>query len=168
MAATYTPIASATLGADAASVTFSSIPATYTDVVAVVHAISDGTFANFNVRVNADTGSNYSRTRLSGNGTTATSGRATSQSSFFLADVSGISNTGRSFYIVNFMNYANTTTYKTVLSRTNTVNGNAGDGVELHAQLWRSTSAINEISFLVSNFASGSTFNLYGILGANA
>jgi hypothetical protein len=166
MAKTYEPIATTTLTAGTASVTFSSIPATYTDVVAVVHAISDGTFANFNVRVNGDSGSNYSRTRVSGNGTTATSGRASSQSSFFLADVSGISNTGRSFYIVNFMNYANTTTYKTVLNRTNTVNGNAGDGVELHAQLWRNTSAINEISFLVSSFASGCTFTLYGIKAA--
>ena len=166
MPKTYEPIATTTLTAGTATVTFSSIPATYTDVVAVVHAISDGTFANFNVRVNGDTGSNYSRTRLSGNGTSATSARATSQTSFFLADVSGISNTGRSFYIVNFMNYANTTTYKTVISRTNTVNGNLGDGVELHAQLWRSTSAINEISFLVSDFASGSTFTLYGIKAA--
>lgn len=166
MAKTYEPIATTTLTAGTATVTFSSIPATYTDVIAVVHAISDGTFANFNVRVNGDTGSNYSRTRLSGNGTSATSARATSQTSFFLADVSGISNTGRSFYIVNFMNYANTTTYKSVLNRTNTVNGNAGDGVELHAQLWRSTSAINEISFLVSSFASGSTFTLYGIKAA--
>ena len=166
MPKTYEPIATTTLTAGTATVTFSSIPATYTDVVAVVHAISDGTFANFNVRVNGDTGSNYSRTRLSGNGTSATSARATSQTSFFLADVSGISNTGRSFYIVNFMNYANTTTYKSVLNRTNTVNGNAGDGVELHAQLWRSTSAINEISFLVSDFASGSTFTLYGIKAA--
>ena len=165
---TYEAIARQTLGTTSSSVNFSSIPATYTDVVAVVHAISDGTYANFNVRVNGDTGTNYSRTRLSGNGTTASSGRASSQTSMFLADVSGISNTGRSLYIVNFMNYANTTTYKTVISRTNTVNGNAGDGVELHAQLWRSTSAINEISFLVSSFASGSTFNLYGILGANA
>ena len=163
---TYEAIATQTLGTTSSSVDFSSIPATFTDLIAVVNATSDGTFANFNVRVNGDTGSNYSRTRLSGNGTSATSGRASNQTSFFLADVSGISNTGRSFYIVNFMNYANTTTYKTVLSRTNTNNLNAGDGVELHAQLWRSTSAINEISFLVSSFASGSTFTLYGIKAA--
>lgn len=166
MPTTYESIATQTLGTTASSVVFSSIPATYTDVVAVVQAISDGTYANFNVRVNGDTGSNYSRTRLSGNGTSATSARATNQTSFFLADVSGISNTGYSMYIVNFMNYANTTTYKSILSRTNTINGNAGDGVELHAQLWRSTSAINEISFLVSSFASGSTFTLYGIKAA--
>jgi hypothetical protein len=163
---TYEAIESITLTTGSSNVTFSSIPQTYTDLVAVVDAISDGTYANFNFRVNGDSGSNYSRTRLSGSGSSATSARASSQTSFFLADVSGISNTGRSFYIVNFMNYANTTTYKTVLSRTNTVNGNAGDGVELHAQLWRSTSAINEISFLVSSFASGSTFTLYGIKAA--
>lgn len=166
MPKTYEPIATTTLTAGTASVTFSSIPATYTDVVAVVQAISDGTYANFNVRVNGDSGSNYSRTRLSGNGTSATSARATNQTSLFLADVSGISNTGYSMYIVNFMNYSNTTTYKSMLSRTNTVNGNIGDGVELHAHLWRSTSAINEINFLVSSFASGSTFTLYGIKAA--
>jgi hemolysin activation/secretion protein len=65
------------------------------------------------------------------------------------------------------MNYSNTTTNKTFLMRTNTANANTS----LSASLWRSTAAITSISLGVEftqNFVVGSTFNLYGILGANA
>ena len=64
------------------------------------------------------------------------------------------------------MNYANTTTYKTVLSR-DALN-NASDGaVEAFVGLWRSTSAINTIQIKPDsgNFNTG-TFSLYGILAA--
>jgi hypothetical protein len=59
---TYTPLATVTLASTASSVTFSSIPATYRDLV-VVHN-NFGTVnndANSNFRFNGDSGSNYSR-----------------------------------------------------------------------------------------------------------
>jgi hypothetical protein len=46
MAATYTPIASITLGATATSVTFSSIPSTYTDLILVMNGSSTSDRAN--------------------------------------------------------------------------------------------------------------------------
>ena len=170
MAATYTPIASATLSATTASITFSNIPQTYTDLVLVVFAKSTGTYANFFYRVNSDSGSNYSQTRLSGNGTTASSARITNNTYFNPCGVSGISDTGFSLYTTHFMNYSNTTTNKTFLHRTSIQNGNAGDGVELMTGLWRNTAAINTIFIDPDggDFASGTTANLYGILGANA
>ncbi len=66
MAATYTPIASATLAASTSSITFSSIPATYTDIVVVINDINSTGSFDTNIRFNGDSGSNYSRTGLRG------------------------------------------------------------------------------------------------------
>jgi hypothetical protein len=66
------------------------------------------------------------------------------------------------------MNYSNSTTYKTVLGRSNRASSDTAADVGL----WRSTSAITRIdlamggSFPTNNFASGSTFTLYGIAAA--
>ena len=77
---TYTPIATQTLSANTASVTFSSIPQGYTDLVLIVSAtpVAAGTW-NLEMRFNNDTGSNYSRTVLSGDGSTAQSDRQSNQ-----------------------------------------------------------------------------------------
>jgi hypothetical protein len=166
MAATYTPIASITLGAAAASVTFSSIPQTYTDLVLVSTNATASSGYLFSVRVNGDSATNYSSTRLLGNGTTASSGRETNYSFGFAGSVYSSSDPiGNA--IVNFMNYSNTTTNKTFLMRTNAANANTS----LSVSLWRNTAAITSISVspeFTANFVVGSTFNLYGILGANA
>ena len=76
----------------------------------------------------------------------------------------GYATTGISNVIVQFMNYSNTTTNKTVLSRAN----NAATGTDAIVNLWRSTAAITSIYVYVpsGNFATGSTFTLYGILAA--
>jgi hypothetical protein len=64
------------------------------------------------------------------------------------------------------MNYANTTTYKTVLARSNVTDFR----VAAIVGLWRSTSAINTIQLRSDNssynFTTGSTFTLYGISAA--
>jgi hypothetical protein len=168
MAATYTPIASITLGANATTVTFTSIPSTYTDLVFVINAKNDTT-TNSEIRFNSDSGSNYSATALYGNGSSAASTRETSTAQASI-DWNAYITTGDFAYsnVINIMNYSNTTTYKTFLARANS----AANGVDLIAGLWRSTAAINSLTILTTtgtrNFASGSTFNLYGILGANA
>jgi hypothetical protein len=66
--------------------------------------------------------------------------------------------------IHNFMNYSNTTTYKTILSRSN----NSAIGTDAVVGLWRSTAAINTIKILPANnaFEVGSSFTLYGIKAA--
>ena len=67
-------------------------------------------------------------------------------------------------YNINIMNYANTTTNKTVLTRYS----DAANNIEANAGLWRSTAAINSIALAMSsgNLIPGSTFTLYGILKA--
>ena len=162
---TYTQIASTTLGSAASSVTFSSIPATYTDLVLVVNG---GGSANINVSMqfNGDTATNYSITALAGDGTTASSTRRTSQTAMRLDENSYTGTTlAAANIIVSIMNYANTTTYKTVLSRSN----NAAVGTSAIVGLWRATpAAINQvvINAIGGNWITNSTFNLYGIAAA--
>ena len=63
------------------------------------------------------------------------------------------------------MNYSNTTTYKTVLTRANI----ASADVEAVVGLWRSTSAVNQLDVKQGGavtFSVGSTFTLYGIKAA--
>jgi len=167
MAITYESIATNTLGSAAASVTFSSISGSYTDLVLVINAkgtgfTGSGTYPY--VRYNSDSGTNYSRTYLSGNGSSASSARGTSENLQYLVGGTYIDGTFAYNSITHFMNYSNTTTYKTILSRAN----NSGVQVDALVGLWRSTSAITSIIVYSSsgNFDIGSTFTLYGIKAA--
>jgi len=157
MTATYDCIATTTLGSAQANVEFTSITGIYTDLVliAVAQIGSNGDYLG--VQFNSDTGSNYSRTRLSGNGTTASSEGDTSQVriNFYAQPTSNFA-----VNILNIMNYSNTTTFKTVLTRTD----QAALSTNAYAGLYRSTSAITSIKLIgPSNFSTGSTFTLYGI-----
>jgi hypothetical protein len=157
---TYTPIATTTLGSAAATVTFSSIPGTYTDLILVADTVNASGADNFLLNFNSDTGSNYSVTRLNGNGTSASSSRGTNQTILQCGEVYST----RSTTIVQILNYSNSTTYKTTLTRQN----NAGAGVNANVNLWRSTAAITTILISTSsyNFSAGSQFTLYGIQAA--
>lgn len=159
MTTTYEKIATTTLGAGAASVTFSSISASYTDLVLVAVSTAVSSANNMTMQFNSDTGSNYSRTFINGNGSSATSSRSTSQTKLFVGDFGNP--TIPSVVIINLMNYSNTTTYKTVVGRYGEADIQTGASVGL----WQSTSAINAMTIFAetNNFASGSTFTLYGI-----
>lgn len=161
-AATYVPIATNTLSGSQATVTFSSIPATYTDLVLVIFPNETGTSSNINMTFNSDTATNYSRTSLYGNGTVAGSARNSNAANIGITPLIGTGSDTN--IIINVMNYSNTTTYKTVLERGNQVSV----GTVAQVGLWRSTSAINRIDLANAsgNFITGSTFSLYGIKGA--
>ena len=154
---TYTKIASSTLGSAASSVTFSSIPATYTDLIIVMNGTATAA-ADVYLNYNTDsTSSNYSNTYMSGNGSTSGSG-------YDPIPAVGLFYTTDSNIIVNVMNYSNTNTYKNCISRSNT----AASLVMARAMMWRNNSAINQVivKHATGNFNTGSTFNLYGIAAA--
>jgi hypothetical protein len=154
---TYTQIASTTVGTATNTVTFSSIPATYTDLVIIMNGTATAA-ADVYLNYNTDTtSSNYSNTYISGNGSTAGSGRDP-------IPAVGLFYTTDSNIIANIMNYSNSTTYKTCISRGNT----AASLVITRVMMWRNTAAINEVVVKHSsgNFNTGSTFNLYGITAA--
>jgi hypothetical protein len=161
---TYTPIATQTLGSAAATVTFSSISGIYTDLVLIMNV--KGSAANYpSLRFNGDTGSNYSRTILSGNGSAASTARGTSETA---ANINYNSQTSTSEFNYNsityIQNYSNSTTYKTQLTRAN----QAAIGTDVIVTLWRNTAAITEITAIMNtgNYAVGSTLTLYGIAAA--
>jgi hypothetical protein len=167
---TYTELDKVTVGTAVASVTFSSIPGTYTDIVAVfAGTMTAADYVQFQVgNGSVDTGSNYSNTALKGNGSTASSSRSSNSTNIFTPEPM---NTNQGNLIINFQNYANTTTYKTTVMRTNVplTDGGAAASTSTTVGLWRSTSAINTIKFYTfagQTFATGSTFTLYGIKAA--
>lgn len=168
MPATYVNIASQTLGANAASVTFSSIPATYTDLVLRMSVRQNypSDFYYFQIRINSIT-SGYSYTSVSGDGSTASSGRNTGLG--FYRILSSNANTSTSntfsnheFYIPNYNSSTNKPALEFSASETNATT--AVQGAVAH--LMSNTAAISSITILnpsTYNFVTGSSFYLYGI-----
>lgn len=166
MANTFTLINSTSLSSSAASVTFSAIPATYADLVLQVSARTANATANDNLvlKLNSDTGANYSVTRLYGNGSTATSNTNTNMLGGFInANTSTSSTFGNTeIYIPKYGSTANKP-----ISTFSVAENNATAAItNVNAMLYRNSSALTSIEITASsasNFQSGSTFWLYGI-----
>jgi len=165
MATTYDKIASTTLGSAAASITFSSIAASWTDIRLVLVAKGDGGLANARLTYNSDNGTNYSRTTLGGNGSTTSSYQNTNNTYIDLG-LANLSETIPSMLTYDIFSYAGST-FKTVLL-TSSQDYNGSGAVERIVGLWRSTSAITTIKIesTINNYAAGTIATLYGILKA--
>jgi hypothetical protein len=161
---TYSTIATTTLGSAAASYTFSSISGSYTDLIIIAQVKGTSASNYLNLRFNGDTGTNYSRTTLSGNGSTVTSERRTNQAQINTDYNEVIESNFNYINTLQIMNYSNTTTNKTVLCRAN----NAATGTGMTVGLWRNTAAITSITLVANNntFDVGTNFTLYGIAAA--
>ena len=162
MTVTYEKIATSTLGSDTATITFSSISGSYTDLVLIENGkVSAGNGSYSRIRFNSDTGSNYSGTYLSGNGTAANTERFSNMTFMVVASLAAVETNFNHNAIINIQNYSNSTTYKTILARLN----NAAAATDAAVGLWRSTSAITSIEYYLNSgsWATGSTFTLYGI-----
>jgi hypothetical protein len=163
---TYSTIATTTLGSATNAVTFSSIASTYTDLVlifngGVVTGASDDLLV---LRFNSDSSGNYSNTFMVGNGSSASSGRNSNYNSMMVGRCGGSAKASN--LIANIQNYANTTTFKSVVNRANVPDA---AGAWANVGLWRSTSAITSVTireFSNNNFDTGATFTLYGIAAA--
>jgi hypothetical protein len=159
---TYDAIATTTIGSSVASYTFSSIPSTYTDLILIVSNLDSGA-GRTRLRLNGDTGTNYSRTNLSANGSSAASYRGSNENQIDMSVIAGSSSTEPATLIININNYTNAITYKTVISRYSL--GSAA--TETTVGLWRNTSAITSVTYFTQgNLLSGTTLSLYGIASA--
>lgn len=171
-ASNFESISTVTVGAGgSASVTFSSIPATYKHLQ-IRYLASDsrtGTpWSDGYIRFNSDTAANYSTHVLLGDGTSAASGggaNGTYITGAVFGDASPTQNYGAG--VIDILDYANTNKYKTLRS----LSGNDENGsgfLAMYSGSWRSTSAINSITFtsITPNFREYSSFALYGITGA--
>lgn len=166
MPSTYTPIATQTANGSTAFFDFSSIPQTYTDLILVVGG-STGDSAPF-LRLNSNTSTVYSSTRLRGDGSSASSGRRTRgdggpNDTRFEIGLGSVSEVVTNIFQI--MNYTNTTTNKTVCCRAN----QAGAAVTFSVGLYSSTSAITALrvgNTNSNNLTSGTVLTLYGIKAA--
>jgi len=170
MANTYTLISSNTLASDITSVTFSSIPQTYTDLVIRYSARTNGGGAvgdTCNITFNSDTGTNYSRVTMRSNGSVAASFIGANASSVnFHTNVNGSGGTSNTFASVEIYvpNYTSTSTRPISVSNVQEDNATRGD-VYAGASQYRGSSAISSITWSApgSLFLTGSSFYLYGI-----
>ncbi len=168
MPSTYTLIASNVLGSSAASVTFSSIPGTYTDLVLRVsgRATNASIISNPYIQLNGVTTTLYSWTGITGDGASASSDRASSDTDFRPGYLNGDNATSSTFGSaeIYFPNYANASYNKTMGSTSASESNATTAYITGRAGLFRSTSAISSILFHSgSNWVAGSSFYLYGI-----
>jgi hypothetical protein len=157
---TYTPLANVTLGSSSSSVTFSSIPATYRDLILVVNGTVD-TGTGLRLRFNNDSGNNYSYAVMAGLAAGETSISGGGQNRLYPAYANQSS--GQRFtYTAQIMDYSATDKHKTVLFRDNSLNGTI---VSASAQRWANNTAVTQLNLLLDsgNYNAGTTAALYGI-----
>lgn len=163
------PIASYTANGTSNFFSFTSIPQTYQDLFFVINGRSAFSSATAQVYtyLNSDGSALYSRTRLYGNGSAAASDRTSNDTAAYIAEIPGASATSGIFGsgVMHILNYANTSTFKTVLIRS-AVDLNGSGFTHLWVNTYRSTNAIRGFDIFnsgASNFTSGTTVTLYGI-----
>ena len=166
---TYTLISSTTLSSTSASVVFSSIPSTYTDLAirASVRSDSAGTTVHdFTYRINGLTTSIYSKTQVTGNGSAAQSYRQTTTRFIFENMLDGASATTNTFSNLEIYIPSYAAAYNKQIPHFGVSENNATlSGINAMAGYYIDSTAISQLEFYTSgyNFVSGSTFYLYGI-----
>ena len=167
MANTYSLISSNVFTTAAASLTFSSIPATYTDLVIrySTRASVAGTTRSYRITMNGSA-TGYSWTYILGNGATASSANGTSVAFNLALNQNGDTTTANTFTNgeLYFASYAGST-FKVMSSDSAHEDNSTNAQRSAVANLWQNTSAITSITIAnpTDNIMSGSSFYLYGI-----
>lgn len=168
-ATSYESIATVTVGSGgAASVDFTSISSTYSHLQ-IRHINSAGSSSGTDsllIRLNSDSGSNYTYHVLYGNGTSALASAATSQTSAAVSQAS-LSSTIFAGGIIDILDYANTNKYKTLRGLSG-VDFNGSGVIALESSVWMNTAAVTSINIRRNgaNLNQYSHFALYGIKSA--
>jgi hypothetical protein len=152
--------------------TFSSINQNYQHlmIIGACRGTTAATFISTGMQINGNATAIYDSQQLTGNNATAAALSATSTASAQIGESAGASATAGacSTYFISIPNYRGTSFWKTwdVKHTLST-----GTGVALmHTKVWsgqfRATGAITSIAIALAtgNFATGSTFSLYGLL----
>jgi hypothetical protein len=152
---TYVPLATYTVpSGGAASITFSSIPATYRDLIVVVGG-SQSAISGSVLEINADaTDANYNRVYMLGTGSGTESQAAADRLIFNLGAT-------QSNAIIQFQDYSVTDKHKTYLSRSNATS----NYLYALAGRWANTNAMTSVKFAGApqGYVEGTVFSLYGI-----
>ena len=167
MASTYELIASYTASSSVSSIDFTSIPATYTDLIIKTSLRSDYASSNDWVKVSFNSvTTNLSQRNLYGSGSAA----ASSSDTAIYAGIDGASATSSTFgnteiYIPNYA----ISQYKSLSMDSVSENNATAARADLVAGLWSSTSAISAIKlapYVGTVFLQYSTAYLYGVKNA--
>lgn len=175
-ASSFESIATATGTGSSGTITFSSIPSTFTSLQIRATVKETETSSAYEsdiiIRFNGDTGSNYAYHYLRGNGTSVIAAGFATQTLGAVMDILTSSNATianiQGVGIIDIHNYASTTQNKTMRAFSG-ADLNGSGGIALSSSLWASTSAITSISLIsanASNFTTTTQFALYGIKGA--
>jgi len=168
----FDSIATATGTGSSSTITFSSIPSTYQHLQIRGMGFGNSGGQLF-LRINGDTGSNYTRHRVLGYNSSVFASGETSQTSIRVCvdDISyaSMGTLYPTVAIIDIHDYASTAKNKTVRTFGGIDSNSAGNSeIDLTSGLWLSTSAVTSISLVISagSFTTNSTFALYGIRGA--
>lgn len=171
-ASSYESISTVTVGAGgSSSITFSSIPSTYTHLQIRCYSKDSRSNANsaLSLRMNGDSTTAYNEHGLTGDGASVSAYYTANINAIGLGNTAGGTNASVfGAQIVDILDYANTNKYKTVKSLGgHSENGSGAAYLGIFSGTWRSTSAVNSLTIipLVANFAQYSSFALYGIKG---
>jgi hypothetical protein len=167
----YQSISTVTVGTATSTITFSSIPGTFThlQIRGMLNGTAAGTYNNVRMGFNGDSGSNYSSHLIYGDG--ASKGSQAEANGTRIYGQILVSQASSSSYVgvgvIDVLDYANTNKYKTTRGL-NGIDLNGSGQIELGSGNWRNTAAITSIEFVTvsGNFNVGSTLALYGIKAA--
>lgn len=174
MATTMKLIGSQTLGSSTSSVSFSSIPATFTDLLLIGSARSDrasNVVDDVYFQFNSDAGSNMTSRTLTGNGATASSSSTSAAQKLAASSLATAATATASTFASWEMyvpNYAGSTNKSFSITNGHETNATTAY-ITAIAGLWSQTAAITTIAISPvngTNFVSGSSFFLYGITKA--
>ena len=160
MTQTYRPLGTITLGSSASSITFSSIPTTgFRDLVLTVSGTVTSS-AGLRMRLNNDSGTNYSYINMYATTVTGSEGALTQNTLF--PTISTLSSGQRFSYTAQIIDSSATDKHKMILFRS--IENNVA-AVASSASRWASTSAVTSIQLFLSanSYSAGTTFNLFGI-----
>ena len=168
----YQSIATTTLSSAASSITFTSIPSTYTHLQ--VRYMARGTLADVNIDIycwiNGDTTqSKYSRHYLRGNGASATASGSAASTTAIAGTATAANSTASMFGVgvIDILDYTNTNKYKTTRSLSGEDQNGSGN-LWFFSNLFMDSSTVSSLTIAPqsANFATYSSFALYGIKGS--
>ena len=163
---TMTLIETKTLTSNTASMEFTSIPQTFTDLVLLISARTENNNGTLEVYFNTDTtNSNYTNLRFAGDGSNPYS--ELNNNPYFSVSTRNnqTSNTFSSSRIY-ITNYTSSVAKSISSDATPENNGTSADSMFISGR-WTGTVAVNRIfirPILAANLSSGTTMSLYGIL----
>ena len=157
------------LGSAQSSFSFTSIPSTFTDLYLTLSlrgSLSNPQIGHL-IRLNNDSGANYSSRRLVGDGSSASSASESGSTSIYGGQAPAATSTASAFgnTSIYIPNYAGSTAKSLSFETTRETNGTS-TFMSLIAGLWSGTAAINRLDIICesANWEANSSATLFGIL----